>query len=428
MILVQNHQQRSSGNKSQVIKYSLIACTFLFLITSCAPKRGVLRSPDPRASGQVTDRSKEVVTEVTPEEVETGGKKNYENQIALVLPFQLDKIADDSLAVEDIKRSSLALDFYQGFQLGLNDLAQSGSNFTLNILDSRDNASQNTLLTKSEEIKSASLIVGPVYPTEIKTFGNNLTDKTILQVNPLAATMASEFNLPNLVSLTPSIRTHMRGTAIQIAKSYQPGDIILLYNTADQDHKHFVNGMQAEIKKHNSNANIVNVSSLSELNEHLVVSGTNILVTGTTNKFQITGLINNMDAKVAEASYTFKIFGHPLWAKFDFSENLNFANYNPTISTESILKKRSTAVRSFDELYKSSYGINPSDHSYKGYDAARYFGKLIEKHGRNYADHVVDEQFEGIFSAYKFSKNNAYGYVNEAVSFLEFKNGSFQLR
>ncbi|MHC8949958.1 ABC transporter substrate-binding protein [Sphingobacterium hungaricum] len=432
MILVQNRQQRLSGNKIQIVKFSFFAFIFLFVIASCAPKKGVLRSPDPRAgtAGQVKDGDSpsKTVTEVTPEEVKVVGKKNYENQIALVLPFQLDKVGTDSLGADDIKRSSLALDFYQGFQLGLDELAKSGTNFTLNILDSRDNVSQNQTLARSEDVQNASIIIGPVYPTEIKTFGSNLTDKNILQVNPLAASMPSEFNLPNLVSLTPSIRSHTRAIAGQVAKAYEPGDVVIIYNTSDADNRQFINGMQSEIKRLDVDANIITVSTIEQLNEKLVIAGTNIIVTGTTNKFQINALLNNLDSKSSEGLNTFKLFGHPLWSKFDFSANQNFANYSPVISSESILRKSSSPVRALDELYRSTYGVSPSDHSYKGYDAARYFGKLIAKYGDDYAAHVVDENYSGIFSSYKFSKNNVYGYVNESVSFLQFRNGSFQLR
>jgi len=60
MTSVQNHQQQLSGNKTFVSKRNLFFALLLALgVSSCTPKVGVLRSPDPNLSAATTSPSKE---------------------------------------------------------------------------------------------------------------------------------------------------------------------------------------------------------------------------------------------------------------------------------------------------------------------------------------------------------------------------------
>lgn len=437
MTSVQNHQQLLSGNKKlKNFSFLLIIACILFA-SSCAPKRGVLRSPDYKGNvGSKDPNATDATGNKDPDKesaAESGkasaNKKYIDRKISLVLPFQLHEISIGSLMDADVKRSSLALDFYQGFQLGLDELAGKGSNFYLNVLDSKDDDFQNATLAQSEDIKEASLIVGPVYPKEIKTFGTNLVNKEVLQINPLAASMPAEFNLPNLVSLTPPIRSHINAIASEVARQYMPGDIIILYNTSDADGKQFLNGMLSAIKQYKPAVEIYAVSSTTQMNEKLSATGSNLIVTGTTDKFQIKTLLGNLDLKVKEGYYSFKLFGHPLWSRYDFEVYPNFSDYAPTITSENHLKNWSAKAKTFKESYYTRFGVNPSDNSYKGYDAAIYFGGLIDKYGgRNLQDHLTTESFNGLYSSYKFKHNDAWGFSNDAVSIQVYTGNAFGLR
>ena len=416
-----------SGNKL------LLAIGLALSLGACTPRVGVLRSPDHKGGnlgGTTSPKDdKSPGAQETNDKSEAGlkGKRVLENSIALVLPFQLDRLTPNALSTEDVKRSAIALDFYQGFQLGLDELAKNGSSFSLNVLDSRDNEMANVAIAKSEDVANAALVVGPVYPKEIRAFGASVPQKGVLQINPLAASKASEFNLPNLVSLTPSIDIHTKVMAGKVAHDYSTGDVVVIYNTADNDGRQFLSGFVSELKRAKPNIQVTSVSSVNQLNEVLTTTGTNMIVAGTTDKFQLRTLLNNLGKKATESFYLFNLYGHPLWDRIDFSSYEDFASFNPVITTESHLKSWTGEVKKFRDSYYTLYGVHPSDHSYKGYDAARYFGTLLAKYGENYRDHLTKERFNGLFSAYEFSYNQASGFVNSALSFKTYRGSSFQL-
>ncbi|PRD56434.1 hypothetical protein C5749_04070 [Sphingobacterium gobiense] len=426
MILVQNRQQQLNGNK-RLFAWALVLLLFL---GACSPKTRVLKSPDHRGGNVGGTIPKEEKPEGVDKEKTVEDARRAEaarNSVALILPFQLDKISPRTLLKEDVNRSAIALDFYQGFQLGLDELAQEGRSFSLNVVDSRDSEVRNQYVAKSEEISNAALIVGPVFPKEITSFGTHLSNKNVLQVNPLAATRAREFNLPNLVSLTPSIDVHTKAMAERVARDYKTGDVVIIYNTSDNDGRQFLNGFLSELRKVNSSAQVRSVSSVPQLNEEISLTGTNLIVAGTTDRFQLRSFVSNLEAKSSQEYYVFRVYGHPLWERIDFSIYERFGDFRPIITAESHLKTWTREAKEFKENYYSLYGVSPSDHSYKGYDAARYFGNLLAKYGDNYPEHITKEKFEGLFSAYMFDYNESWGFVNKAVSFKSYQGSSFQL-
>lgn len=424
-ILVQNHLQQLSGNNIlRNTKILFFALAVTLGVTSCSPKVTVLRSPE----HSQTASAAETKSESSKSETTNENRLNQHN-IALLLPFQLNQIAVGTVNDKDVKRSGLALDFYQGFELGLEELAQKGANFNLNVLDTRDNAMFVSKLATSTAVDDASIIVGPVYPQEIKSFGTSFVDKEVLQINPLSAAMPTEYNLPNLVSLTPPIKAHSTAIANSVARDLNTGDIVIVFNSPDSDSRQFLAGMASAIKQLKPNANVVSVSSIVELNDNLKQTGNNYVIAGTTDKTHLNTLVSNLIARYQDNYYSINLFGHPLWDRYDFSSYTNFANLNPRITTESSLKPWSSAVRKFKEVYNSSYGIQPSDASYKGYDAALYFGGLVSKYGvNNIKDKLSKDSFTGIFSSYKFMHNKTWGYVNESVFFKIYRGGQFQLQ
>lgn len=426
MISVQNHQQQLNGNK-QLLVWAL---ALLFFLGACSPKTRVLKSPDHSGGNVGGTIPKEEKPEAVDKENTAEDARKAEaarNSVALVLPFQLDKISPHTLSKEDVNRSAIALDFYQGFQLGLDELAQKGRSFSLYVIDSRDNQLHNQSVAKSEEVQNAALVVGPVFPKEITTFGTHFSNKNVLQVNPLAASRAREFSLPNLVSLTPSIDIHTKVMAERVARDYRVGDVVIIYNTSDNDSRQFLGGFLSELKKANPSVQVRSVSSIPQLNEEISLTGTNLVVAGTTDKFQLRSFVSNLETKSSEEFYTFRVYGHPLWDRIDFSIYERFSDFRPVITSESHLKTWGGGAKEFKDKYYSLYSVDPSDYSYKGYDAARYFGNLLAKYGESYPEHITKEKFEGLFSTYEFDYNEAWGFANNALSFKSYQGSSFQL-
>lgn len=418
MISVQNHQLRLSGNKF------IVALAFLALLVGCTPKVRVLRP-----AGSKIEPKREIPEDKgakAEEKIVEAGKVDVKN-IALLLPFQLDKANPYAPSTADIRRSALALDFYQGFKLGLDVLAKEGVNFKLDVLDTRDDANENARIAKLEEVQDAALIVGPVYPKEIQVFGFNASLHESLQISPLAASMPSEFNFPNLVTITAPIMAHIKALATHIVNQYRTNDVVLLYNTQDAASQQFLAPLRKEIQQLNQNINVVEVQDEESLASRVRLSGNNLVVLGTTNKYQISPILAHLHTLQDELSHQIQLFGHPNWAKLDFEEDDGLSALRTAITTSYHIDKRASNVRKFDQQYQQEFGIAPTEFAYKGYDAAYYFGSLLAKYGEAYKEHIVKEEYDGLHNTFRFEYNPAWGYVNNYISILQYRGGDFQL-
>ncbi|WP_454880143.1 ABC transporter substrate-binding protein [Sphingobacterium detergens] len=425
MISVQNHPLRLSGNKIWV------AALVALCLASCTTKKStVLRSPSSSKGEQQTavtkpnsEKDKPVVKVGDVQNVNGHSVKN--NKIALLLPFELNSIAK-TVTTEDVERSALALDFYQGFQAGLDKIAKDGMLFDLQVIDSRDNVAYNASLGTAATVKDAALVVGPVYPREIRSFAQTFANKNVLQVSPLAATMASEFSVPNLVSMTPSIRTHSETMAKFVADQYYNGDQILIYDAGDDESKQFLVNFASEVTKANAQAKVKTVMSLNELNNSLVLTGTNHVVSGTANKNLVKGLLDAMDERFLNPGNQFKLYGHPNLSKLSFENFENMDFYSLTVTSSSLANDSDGDTKKFISNYKSLYKVDPSEFSYKGYDAAVYFGRLLHKYGVDYVSHMTQEKFSGLNSDYRFEFYPKWGYANRALGIMVYHNKKFE--
>ncbi|GGG91415.1 hypothetical protein GCM10007415_27520 [Parapedobacter pyrenivorans] len=416
MILVQNLRLPSNGSK-----YLTVLAILLFL-AGCTPKVRVLRGSGNKVPPKVAVPAEKEKAEEEVVEKEKVAVKN----IALLLPFELDKANPHAPSTADIKRSALALDFYQGFKLGLDALAAAGTNFKLDVLDTRDDVGESARIAKAEAVQNAALVVGPVYPKEIQVFGFNASLDNALQISPLAASMPSEFNLPNLVTITAPLAVHVRALAAHIVKQYQSGDVVLLYETRDATSEQLLAPLRAEIQRLKRDIKMVAVQDAETLESSVHLSGKNFVVLATTNKYQISPILAQLRALQEEHAYQIQLFGHPSWSKLGFAEDDGLAALKARITTSYHIDKQAQPVRRFDQQYRSEFGVTPTEFAYKGYDAAYYFGGLLAKYGADYKEHITDSEYEGLHNHFKFEYNPAWGYVNNAISILQYGSGDFR--
>lgn len=415
MTSVQNLRLPLSGNK--LLRGFLVFSVILFL-ASCTPRVQVIESDREPAETPVVIDDKEEVKEPVRKEVQ---------HIALLLPFQLNRSTGSNPSRADIQRAALGLDFLQGFQLGLEKSAGTGGLFRLEVLDSRDNEQEVSRLAVSNAVKDAALIVGPIYPKEIKAFAqaSGIDPRKVLQVSPLAATMPSEYNLSNLVSVTSPITTHIQALAKELAGSYRSGDVVILYASDEPASQQFLTGLKAELQLINRNIPVHEVDSEERLLERARLDGNNLVVCGSSNRFKLVSIFHQLHELQEMSGHRVQLFGHPNWAKMNFEASDKLESLQTLISSSYFIDQRLTAVRDFNEQYLQTFEVEPTEFAYKGYDTGRYFGQLLAKYGEDYSKHLLESAYQGLHNDFDFQYNPNWGYVNQAIHFLKYSDGRF---
>jgi len=401
MTLVQNHQLPLSGNK-----YWLI-CMVGILLSACSPKiKPVTKKPE------------------VPKEVKVPEKtvsRFSEANIALLVPFRLNEIKLKTAVKADVEKAAMAIDFYQGFKLGVDSAAAvAGQNFKLKVFDTRDSNTQIEGIIENGGLIGTNLIVGPVYPDGLKYMTNYSVTKGIPVVNPLAASQPAEFNNPNLISIVNNIDLHARKIGDYVTRTYNPATtVVVLINPKSASDE----VMGAPLRQYFSakpNFQFQEYGSVFTLETKLQKGKKYvILLSSSDRKFVVPTLDKLM--KMKRVGLDEVLFGHPDWVKQNYNTD-QLQALNTYVTSSYKVDYTRSEVNVFIKQYRALFNFEPGEYAFKGFDIGFYFGKLLAQHGQSYLKHLTKDKYKGLHNTFSFVHDNALGYINTSLMLLHYKN------
>jgi ABC-type branched-subunit amino acid transport system substrate-binding protein len=410
MILVPNRQLQLSGNN-----FVIILCMLVFL-SACSKKITAPKPVDIPSPAQL-DKQREVLTLKT------------EHTIALLLPFDLNTINLKTASSKELEKANLAIDFYQGFKFALDSLSKKGHSFRLNVFDTQNQEARVVNLALANSVRGNDLIVGPIFPEAIKTFGEFAElGNNKLQISPLAASIPTDFNNPSLVTVNNTIDQHAHKLAEFISSKYQANLVnIILINTQKGEDARFTSYFRKNLTLLSGDKfQITERITYMALEKYLVSTKSNLVIVASPDKLFIVPAIDKLYNLLTKQNFKIEVFGHPNWQKISFSNQEKVQALNSRISASFYVNYKSQVTKSFISRYRNEFRLEPSEYSFKGFDIAFYFGSLLEKYGNNYAKHLEETSFKGMHTNFKFSKVPKYGYINTELMMLRFKNFELQ--
>lgn len=409
MISVPSPRLRLSGSKLYFLILALV-------IVSCSKKTVPVVSVPPKAKPPVREQP-----------VKESAKKAAVHSVALLLPFHLDKVNPRSAELKEIRKAELAIDFFQGVKLALDSLSREGYNFKLQVFDSQEDELHMVNLARAKSVLSNELIIGPVFPESIKIFSEFADLQHKLEISPLAAADPDQFKNPNLVSITNNIGQHGRKIADFINSNYKPENVnLILINTRSSDDDKFATPFKSFLTELSGKKFIIKERPNSiGLEEDLSQSKTNLVIIASASRDFILPTIDRL-YKVSQAGSKIEVFGHPYWVKAQFLNAEKMQWLNTRITSSYFIDYKSTRVKSFIARYLRDYGTDPSEYAFKGFDNGYFFGKLLALYGDKYADHLTDEQYEGLHNDFRFVRDEKSGFLNTELMILKYQGFELQ--
>ena len=412
MILVPNLLQRLSGNK-----IFLVFAAVLIFFSACSKKIVPVKEPEVKPAPVIIEKPK---VEAPVE------KKKTDHSIALLLPFHLNSVDVKTATKKEIGLSEMAIDFYQGFKLGIDSISIGGHNFQVNVFDTETGDARIVNLANSESVKQQDLIIGPVFPEAIAAF-SKFKKPGEIQVSPLAATMPIEFNNPNLITINNTLDQHGLKIAEFITKKYRPESVhIVLINTQKTEDARFSNYLKEGFNKLSaSKFQITERPNAIGIETYLDHSKINLVLITSSDRSFLLSAIDKLH-KLKEQDYKIEIFGHPNWIKAKYLNANKMQDLNARISSSYYVNYKSQNVKQFVARYRDEYKLEPSEFSFKGFDIAYYFGSMMQKYGKDYMKHLGDKAYEGLHNKFRFSKSQEFGYINEELFIMRYHNFELQ--
>jgi hypothetical protein len=406
MISVRNHQQRLNGSKCRLIVLLTV------LLASCSPKvvQNVNTQPEPpKEVKQIVDKPVVKFDEAT---------------ISLLLPFKLGSVNLKSATKAEVEKSALAIDFYQGFKLGVDSAAANGLNFKVRVFDVGDNAAKlETLIQNNSPLVNSNLIVGPIYPDGLKQIRNFTLAKNIMLVNPLAAANPKELNNPNMITIVNNIELHAEKIGDYILKHNDPvKTVVVLINPKSADDELMAAPIRKFFEDSKQTFFFQEFASVFTMDTRMIKNKKYVIILSSSDKKFVTATIDKL-IKMKKAGLSVDLFGHPDWTKQSYNiDKLQLLNTIVSASYKIDFSRKE--VSSFIKRYRLTYHFEPGEYAYKGFDIGFYFANLIALHGKNYMQFVTKEKYKGLHNSFSFVYDPKMGYLNTSLMLLKYQNFS----
>ncbi len=398
---------------------TLIFLLLCSIFVACSPK--VRKAPVPPV--------KTIPTENNPKVEGKPAVKFTEAGIAVLIPFNLNRLNLETATKMQLERTDMAIDFYQGVKMGIDSAASFGLNFKVNVYDTRDDNSQLQALTTKDALKNSNLIIGPVFPEGVKYLTSFAISNDIPIVSPLAASKPSEFNNPKLISIVNNINQHGEKIAGYIGSKYQPNtSIVVLINPKKTDDEEFASPIKEFLKQKYPNLIVQEFTSAYAFETRMIKGKKYAIIICSSDLGFVTPTIDKLYklANLKANDYELNVFGHPNWIKQNYSTE-HLQRLNAIISTSYLVNYKEANVINFVKKYRSNFNYEPSEYSIKGFDIGFYFGKLVAKHGENYLDFLTKDKYKGLHNSFNFVFDPLYGYYNKELMLLQYKNLTLNL-
>ncbi len=401
MISVQNHLLQLSGNKY------LALILMALCLTACSPKLQTIKT----APAPVEKK----------EEVKKTAKKFTEATISLLIPFNLQDFKSQPKTKDEIEKHALAIDFYQGFKLGIDSAAASGLNFKLKVFDSQDDNAHLTRLINSNQLSGSDLLVGPVFPQGIKLVSSYSRANNIPMVSPLAASQPSEFGNPSLISIVNNIDLHAAKIGAYITKKYNAAQtVVVLINTKSPADEVLAQPLRAFfLHQKANNLPFMEFSSVFTMETKVAKNKKYVVLVSSSDQKFVAATLNKL-SKMKSAGFNIDLFGHPDWVRQNYAAD-KLQALNTIVTSSYYVDYKKQAVVDFVKRYRKAYNFEPGEFAFKGFDIGFYFGRQFASHGQNYLNFLSKEKYSGLHNTFTFEQDEQFGFINTSLTLLQYK-------
>jgi len=409
MTSVRNRLQPLSGSRG------LLFLVIALIVGACSPKLRPVPTPV---------KPPEAPVKVAPLPVKPAAPKV--SVISLLLPFGLDHIGPGSSYTEvSLKKARIAADYYLGFKLALDSLTSFGYNYKLQLYDSKDDPALAHKLAYNPQIRASDLIVGPVFPDDIKAFVSVLTSARKPIVSPLSPESPSTFNNQNLVTVNPPLEYHAWGTAQYINDKVKPQKVFILQSGYSVDNDYIIPFTKAIDSLSGKHIKVIAITvkkgQLSPLLAQLSRTKQNVFVVPSTDQAFLTVTLRSLDTLLKH--YPVTVFGHPSWAHFIYLNTAILQHLKTHITAADHVDYKAAETLTFIRRYRNTYHTEPTAYAVKGFDEGLYFGQLL---GTDNLKNIGSTDFTGLHNNFHFIKKTGTGWVNTHVNLLLYTN--FELK
>ncbi len=367
----------------------------------------------------------EVIAKVEGTNLTSKLKNLKTKQIAVMLPFRLNRVDTDSVQaakslIKGDRRLSVSLDFHSGVLIAVDSAKQLGISTKLKVFDTGDQLAEVSKILNSNDFSKYDAVIGPLMVNNLDRVARALEKDRIPVISPITKPTQLFENVFQTIP-EPEI---LEKAMIQFVK-----DDLLRRNVviiADNSHTLMSNRLKSEFgnarqifsrkNKEGRDAYYIQAADLGGA----FVAGKNYVFLETANEAlvsNVTSMLNGLSNKTQEIILV-------TTSKTDAFEGLNVSNFhlaNLKFHYPSTNKSlNSDQPDSFVKSYKKKYGVEPNKFAARGFDLTLDILLRLASDDDLYkaSNNSVETQYTE--NKFRYSKKPNGGYYNEAVFIVKY--------
>ncbi len=353
------------------------------------PEHGTIPKPKKKDPVVIKKPKKEPIPEVpntlpNDEGRYAGGQVN----VAVLLPFLTNKFNESDAEIN--AKSQIAIQFYGGFKLALEEATINDVAINVNVLDTKASASETISLLDNPSVQTADIIIGPFRKKNAATVAEHAVKKGQVLFSPFREIDDQSLKGKGFVVQTfVGLDTYMEGITKYLIESDNTSNVVVIKRKSGADSRAVASlrkaygaslgsGFMKPLKEIEVDDTDLSFDAL-KLKEMLMLNPKTVFVIpvwkGANYVSSIVRKIfvsRNQDSDIMPT-----LVGMPQWLSFKNADYEKLNALNTLIPTADILNV-DKATQTFAKRFHTSFGSIPDKNAYKGFDVGRYLLQFVE--------------------------------------------------
>lgn len=368
-------------------------------------------------------------------------KESY--KVALFLPLMLaqnNSYMNKPLRLGEVRElyplTKVASDFYHGFVLAADSLAQAGLNVEIFVYDTKKDSNTVKSVLSSPNLTTMDMIVGPFYTKTLAVACRFAKENHIPLIIPFKSDTEVLYQNPFVFKATASNLTLTKGMMTYIAENHSQHHVTILKPSNSSDLALFEQAKETynTAIKYNANAYSPEIKVLSlgssggrELNASLKKDTVNIVVVPSTDLKFITGAMVRLNNVLNMNPYAKKmkiiVFGYEDWNNMDDIDLNHRMRMHQHYASYRFLSEDSVTTNQLYRSFRNKYDTDPDIYGVQGFDVGYYFLSAMYLYGQNYPAFLYDYHPALIQNDFQFDPSDKLnGKENQKTMVVEYLN------